>query len=237
MIPKIIHYCWFGRGEKSKLIKKCIKSWKKYCPDYEIIEWNEDNFDINLNSYIRKAYDNKKYAFVSDCARLYAMYTCGGIYMDTDVELIKNPDEFLHNSAFLGFEGDKFITTGIMACEKNYPIFKELLDSYKDEVFVNSDGSFNTTTNVERITRAFEEKGFVPNGKLQQVCGCTIYPKDYFCPLEDSTGVLTKTENTVAIHWFDKSWIDGKTRLRSRITRPFHRLFGEDCFERLKKEK
>ena len=118
MIPKIIHYCWFGRGEMPPLAKKCIKSWKKYCPDYEIKEWNEDNFDLDMYPYAREAYDNRKFAFVTDVVRLYAIYTEGGIYMDTDVEVLKPLDSFLKHIAFSGYENDTLVPTGIMASEK-----------------------------------------------------------------------------------------------------------------------
>ena len=123
MIPKKIHYCWFGRGEKPELAKKCIKSWKIYCPNYEIIEWNEENFDINSNQYLKEAYENKKYAFVTDYVRLFVLYTQGGIYMDTDVEVIKPLDEYLHHEAVSGFENTTQIPTGLMACREGFPLF------------------------------------------------------------------------------------------------------------------
>ena len=148
MIPKIIHYCWFGGNPLPKSAEKCIKSWKKYCPDYEIIEWNESNFDINSNQYVREAYENKKYAFVTDYVRLYAMYNYGGIYMDTDVEVLKPLDCFLDNHAFSGFESSGYIPTGLMASEKEFPLFRELLKYYGNRAFVNPDGSFDTTTNT-----------------------------------------------------------------------------------------
>lgn len=235
MIPKIIHYCWFGRGEKPKLAEKCIESWKKYCPDYEIIEWNEDNFDINSNLYVRQAYENRKFAFVTDYVRLYAMYTYGGIYMDTDVEVVKNLDEFLDNKGFSGFESETSIPTGIMASEKDFPLFADLLSYYDNRSFLNENGEVDMTTNVITITNMLSEKGFVPNGKFQVVEGFALYPRDYFCPLEDATGIMYKSKNTATIHWFNKSWVDQKTRLRSKITRPFHRIFGENCFELIKK--
>lgn len=235
MIPKIIHYCWFGKGEKPELALRCIESWKKYCPDYQIIEWNEDNFDININKYCREAYENRKYAFVSDIARLYAMYTIGGIYMDTDVELVKNLDDLLDNIAFSGFETDECIPTGIMASEKGFELFGEFFNYYQYRSFIKSDGSMDTTTNVIIMTNIMEKYGLIKNGKKQTIKGFTLYPKDYFCPLDDSTGVLEKTKNTYAIHWFSKSWMDKKTILRSKITKPFHRVFGKNCFDWLKK--
>lgn len=235
MIPKKIHYCWFGRNEKPALAKKCIDSWKKHLPDYEIIEWNEDNFDLEQNQYIKEAYQNKKYAFVTDYVRLYVLYQYGGIYMDTDVEVVKSLDSFLCNQAFSGFELPQWIPTGIMASEKSFPLFKEFLDYYTNRKFVLPDGTFDTTTNVEIMTGIVSKYGFVPNGKFQIVQGFALYPKDYFCPLDDATGKLEKTKNTATIHWFAKSWIDSKSRVRSKVTKLFHRIFGVNCFNWLKK--
>lgn len=230
MIPKVIHYCWFGRGEKSKLIQKCIKSWKKYCPDYEIIEWNEDNFDINCNKFVEQAYECKKWAFVSDYARLFILYNYGGIYMDTDVELVKPLDGFLCNKAFSGFEKKTVIPTGIMASEKEFQLFEYLLQYYDERAFIKSDGDLDTETNVSIITKMLGARGFVPNGEYQVIDGFAVYPVEYFCPLQQSTGKLNKTHNTVAIHWFNSSWRPLSERVRMGITRPFHRIFGEQCF-------
>lgn len=205
-IPKVIHYCWFGRGEKPKLAKTCIKSWKKYLPDYEIKEWNEDNFDINSNQYVREAYEAKKYAFVSDYVRLYALYNYGGIYMDTDVEVIKSLDEFLINEAFSGFESPEFVQTGIMACVKEYKLFKEFLDYYKERSFIKEDGSYDTTTNVVIMTEICEKYGLVKNNKLQTIDGFTIYPKIYFCPLSFNSSEGDFSDNTYTIHHFAGSW-------------------------------
>lgn len=235
MIPKIIHYCWFGGNPLPKAAQKCIDSWKKYCPDYEIIEWNESNFDINSNQYVKEAYENRKFAFVTDYVRLYAMYNYGGIYMDTDVEVVRNLDEFLRHDGFSGFESDASIPTGIMASKKGFKLFEYLLSYYDTHSFLNPDGSFNMTTNVVIITSMMNEHGFVPNGQFQVIEGFALYPKDYFCPLENETGKLTKTMNTATIHWFNKSWVSKKDQLRSKITRPFHRIFGTDCFKWLRK--
>lgn len=237
MIPKVIHYCWFGRGEKPKLAKKCIASWKKYCPDYEIIEWNEDNFDINCCPYVKEAYESRRFAFVTDYVRLYVMFTQGGIYMDTDVEVTRNLDEFLVHKGFSGFESETQIPTGIMAGEKGFPLFEKLLSYYDGRHFLDRNGNQDTTTNVITITAMLSERGFIPNGKYQVVDEFALYPRDYFCPLDDSTGVMYDSKNTATIHWFNKSWVPQRLRVRSKITRFFHRLFGKDCFAFLKKHK
>lgn len=237
MIPKVIHYCWFGKGEKPKLAKKCIASWKKYCPDYEIIEWNENNFDINCCPYVKEAYESRRFAFVTDYVRLYIMFTQGGIYMDTDVEVTRNLDEFLVHKAFSGFESETQIQTGIMAGEKGFPLFENLLSYYDGRHFLDKNGNQDTTTNVITITAMLSERGFIPNGKYQVVDGFALYPRDYFCPLDDSTGVMYDSKNTATIHWFNKSWVPQRLRVRSKITRFFHRLFGKDCFAFLKKHK
>lgn len=234
MIPKKIHYCWFGRNPKPRLAEKCIASWKKHCPDYEIIEWNEDNFDINSKRYVREAYEAKKYAFVADYVRLWAMTTYGGIYMDTDVELVRSPDFILEHEAVSGFEMQTSIQTGIMACVGGDSLFEEFLHYYDDAVFRNSDGTLNMTTNVAIITEICLKHGFVPNGKYQVVDGLTLYPREVFSPLDTATGRMHRTKDTVAIHWFSASWISPAKRFRSKLTRPFHRIFGVNCFAWLK---
>ncbi len=206
MIPKTIHYCWFGGNPLPKSAEKCIKSWKKYCPDYEIIEWNESNFDIKSNQYVREAYENKKYAFVTDYVRLYAMYNYGGIYMDTDVEVLKPLDCFLDNHAFSGFESTDYIPTGLMASEKEFPLFGELLKYYENRPFVNPDGAFDTTTNTVTITNLCKNRGLVLNNEFQVIDGFALYPKDYFCVKNTHTGMIEKTQNSYSIHHFNASW-------------------------------
>ena len=214
MIPKTIHYCWFGRGEKSKLINKCIKSWKKYCPDYEIVEWNEDNFDVNQTMWTKEAYESKKWAFVSDYVRLYALYNYGGIYCDTDVEIVRNIDDLLKNKGFSGFEKepDLLVQTGIIGAEKGLNILKSLLSYYDERHFVKPDGTYDTTTNTHITTDILEKYGFIPNGKKQSIDGFVLYPKEYFAPKDFYTGRMKKTKNTACIHHYNLSWIDEEGR-------------------------
>lgn len=211
-IPKTIHYCWFGRGAKPESVLKYIESWKKFCPDYTIKEWNEDNFDINSYRYTAEAYQNRKWAFITDVVRLYAIYTEGGIYMDTDVEVLGSFDKFLHHSAFSGFETDGNVPTGMMAAEKGSRWAKELLDDYKDRSFVKKDGSLDMTTNTTTITNYMLAKGLVLNNKYQELDGlCAMYPADYFCPKDHRTGEILLTPNSVCIHHFAGSWIEHKS--------------------------
>lgn len=230
MIPKIIHYCWFGRGEKPELALRCIESWNKYLPDYELKEWNEDNFDITQNQYVREAYENRKFAFVTDYVRLYAIYTEGGVYMDTDVEVLGSYDKFLHHHAFSGFETDGNVPTGMMAAEKGSVWAKELLDQYQDRVFVQSDGSYDMTTNTAVITNYMIGKGLILNNQYQDFLGlCTMYPTDYFCPKDHRTGKIRCTKNTVCIHHFAGSWLNHNfwTDLRHNFKIILVKFFGE----------
>ena len=216
MIPKIIHYCWFGRGPKPELAQKCIESWRRWCPEYEIVEWNEDSFDINSKRYVKEAYEAKKFAFVTDYVRLYAMYTVGGVYMDTDVMLLKSLDEYLCHEIFAGFETKDKIQTGIMASVQGQAIIGQLLEYYNEISFLNKDGTLNLTTNVETITNIMLSKGFVPNGEFQIVDGFTIYPTNIFCPDHKKLGDSIYMADTATIHYFSGSWKSDSARKRER---------------------
>lgn len=219
MIPKIIHYCWFGRNPLTKMAKKCIASWRKYCPDYEIIEWNEDNFDIDYCPYVREAYDAKKWAFVSDVARLYALVKMGGIYMDTDVEVIRPLDGILPYDALSGFESQTRIQTGLMTCREGHGLFTEFLNEYQGIHFKREDGSLDVTTNVTRITNTCLKYGLKLNNTEQTIRGFTLLPNDYLCPKNADTGEICITERTVCIHHFDASWHTPLELLIDRLNR------------------
>lgn len=222
MIPKIIHYCWFGGKPLPKSAKKCIASWKKYLPEYEVREWNEDNFDVNLIPYTREAYIAKKYAFVSDFVRFWVLYNYGGLYFDTDVEIIKPIDDIIAKGAFMGCEGDSSTTEFPIAvapglglgCESNMSFYKEMIDLYKTLVFFNSDGSYNMTTVVSYTTTNLIKYGLKDIPKIQECSGIIIYPKDYFNPKSQVDGKIKITTNTRSIHHFDGSWMNRKDKIR-----------------------
>ena len=206
-IPKIIHYCWFGRNPKPPLAEKCIKSWKKFCPDYEILEWNEDNFDVSsAPAYVKQAYEARRWAFVTDFVRLKALTEMGGVYMDTDVEVIKPLDPYLKHKAFAGFEHPQRVQTGLLACEKDFSLFRDFMAHYDTASFFRSDGTPDITTNVEVLSRLCLERGMVCNDRFQVVDGLAIYPREVFCPVDYDTQKLKKTRKTVVIHWFSGSW-------------------------------
>ncbi len=217
MIPKIIHYIWFGDKPLDNVAKKCLKSWKKYCPDYKLILWNEKNFDVNMFQYTKEAFLTKSWAFLSDVVRLYALVNYGGVYMDTDVQITKPIDDFLDKRAFSGFEDQKNIPTGIMACEKGFPLFEKLLNDYKSRSLIRKDGSIDRTTNVQTITKTLLQYGFVPNNQYQVIEGFELFPNDYFCPKDHNTLKICKTQNTHTIHHFNASWCTKKERFIRKI--------------------
>ena len=221
MIPKIIHYCWFGRGAMPELALRCIESWHKFMPDYEYRLWNEDTFDVTSVPYVKEAYEARKFAFVTDYVRLYALYTVGGVYMDTDVEVLKPYDDLLALSGFTGYEGSKYLppVTGTMASEPGNVWVSEQLDSYLGAHFLLPDGTLDTTTNTVRITRIMKEGGFVPDGKKQVYKDMHVFPVEFFCPRQ-TTGEILITENTYCDHHFLGSWDDTKT------SSPIRRLLG-----------
>ncbi len=226
MIPKVIHYCWFGGNPLPEEAVKCVNSWKKYCPDYVIKEWNENNFDIDCCRYVREAYDAKKWAFITDYVRLYAMVNEGGIYMDTDVEVVKSLDVFLRHQAFSGFQTVDSIPTGIMACEKGYGPFTELLAEYDRREFITDNGELNVTPNTVYITNLFLKYGLQLNNSFQIVCGFALYPFDYFCAKSYHTGIVHTTENTYTIHHFAGSWLTDESKRRKEFRGKMTEKYG-----------
>ena len=228
MIPKKIHYCWFGKKEKPEIVKKCIKSWKDVLNEYEIIEWNEDNFDIDSNKFVRQAYDAEKFAFVSDYVRVYALYNYGGIYLDTDVEVYKKfNNEILNNESFWGFEEKDFIATSTIGAIKGNNLIKQFLDYYKDKNFFEDDGSIDTLTNVAIVSDMVKKFGIRLDGSYQRIEGiATIYPQEYFSPYDYINCYSKETENTYTMHHYYKSWLPMRTRIKTYIKKSVAMIVG-----------
>ena len=207
MIPKTIHYCWFGGNPLPELAQKCIASWRKFLPDCEIREWNEGNYDVRKIPYTAQAYDAGKYAFVSDYARFDILHEYGGIYFDTDVEVIRPLDDILERGAFMGVERAGALAVGLgIASPAASRIFREVLDSYEASVFLRADGTMDLTTVVERVSGIFRRHGFTDRDEIQQVAGITVYPAEYFCPINPATGIISVAENTRTVHHYAATW-------------------------------
>lgn len=235
MIPKIIHYCWFGGNNLPASALKCIESWKKFMPEYEIKRWDESNFDVNEISYTAEAYKIKKYAFVSDYARFKILYDNGGIYLDTDVEIIKPLDEILNHGPYLGQEKGISVNPGLgMAAEPKMPFIRKILNHYSELHFIKEDGSINYDTVVFHTTNKLYEYGWT--GKEKEIAGFKIYSKDYFCPLDYETNKLTLTENTHTIHHYSQTWITPDQMLYRKVKQLFGERFAKFCSSVIKRK-
>ena len=226
MAPKIIHYCWFGGKPLPKNAQKCIHSWEKNLPDYEIKRWDESNFNVNIIPYVKEAYSVGKYAFVSDYARFWILYHYGGVYFDTDVEVLKSIDDIVQKGNFMGVEQQDENTITVapglgLAVEKKNILLKELMEIYHTSHFVLEDGTLCMKNIVEITTELLLDKGLKNTTNIQQCYGFTIYPKEYFCPIDYQTRELRVTENTRTIHHYAESWVPKSTRLKNTIGRIF----------------
>lgn len=225
MIPQIIHYCWFGGNPLPKKALKCIASWKKACPDYKIVEWNEENFDLTTCPlYVRQAYDAKKWAFVTDYVRLKLVYEHGGIYLDTDVELIKNLDQLLQYEAYFGFETKEYIATGLgFGAVPHCEVLIDMMRDYDEIPFVLEDGSFNILPCPQRNTAALIARGLVQDGSVQLLEGnIRILSPEYLCPLNYVNGIMRRTPNTISIHWYAATWhTEEENRIHRMLVRKY----------------
>ena len=239
MIPKKIHYCWFGRGDMPELAQRCIASWHKYMLDWEYQLWNEENFDVHCTSYTSEAYASGKYAFVSDYVRLWALEKEGGLYLDVDFEVLKPFDDLLQYQAFAGFEGSKRnpLMMGVIASEAHGEWVTEMLHHYDGLHFLRDDGTPDLTTNVLRITAIMSANGFVQNGQEQDYKDLHVFPVEYFCPRQ-TTGEYLRTENTYCDHlglgsWSEsgkgwKTWVANRVgpKNKTRLIKLKRKLFG-----------
>lgn len=226
MIPKKIHYIWFGGSPLPPLAQRCMASWKRYMPGYEIVRWDESNFDIDCCDYVREAISVKKWAFASDYARFKILYDHGGIYLDTDVELLRPLDEIVAKGPFMGFErdytpsNDGTVAPGLgLAANPGLGLYKAILESYEGDHFVKPSGIYDQTTVVVRTTAILKTLGLENRPGIQEVAGVTIYPSEYFCPKDFLTHKVSLTENTYAIHHYDGSWAGPATRFKHKVMR------------------
>lgn len=218
VIPKIIHYCWFGKKKIPNIYKKWMESWTKYCPDYKIIEWNEDNYDVTKNKYMYQAYQAKKWGFVPDYARLDIIYNYGGIYLDTDVELIRNLDHLLYQKAFAGFESDENVALGLgFGAQKNHSLILKLLKQYDDLSFINEYGEYNLIASPFYQTKILLENGLKQNGEFQTIDGMNIYPEKMFAPKSLTSRLINCTDYSCSIHHYDASWQTDSFRNQNNV--------------------
>ena len=239
MIDRVIHYCWFGGNPIGEDLQRCIDSWKKYCPDYQIVRWDESNYDVHKNQYMSDAYKEKKWSFVSDYARLDIIYQHGGIYLDTDVELLKSLDDFLKYEMFCGFESrddlmdqhgiayEESVNFGLgYGAEKGHPILKAMLDYYEGLSFYREDGSLNLLACPVYQTEVLRRYGLITNRKFQQIQHCTVFPAEVFSPKSYLTGKISITPETVSIHHFKVSWADEEGRKNLELEWKYCQKYG-----------
>ncbi|MDP4083175.1 MAG: glycosyltransferase [Bacillota bacterium] len=235
-IPKIVHYCWFGGKEKPILINKCIESWKQNLPEYEIREWNEYNFDVNSNLYVKEAFETRKFAFVSDYVRVFALYHFGGIYLDTDVEVFKSFNDLLHYESFWGFEQEQYIATSTIGAAKHNSLIKVFLDSYEGKRFIQDGGKHNELTNVAIITKILKDFGLKADGRYQELAGKGVFfPQAFFSPYDYINCRKFLSKDTYTVHYFYKSWLPPKARLKGQFKLILSKMIGGDNIAKLRK--
>lgn len=237
-IPKIVHYCWFGKGEKPKDVQQYIENWHKVLPEYEIIEWNEENFDIHINTYVEEAYQAKKYAFVSDYARLFALYNHGGIYLDTDVEVLKPFDDLLENDMVLGFEEKGYIATSTICAKKQSTFIQEFMSLYQNKRFILEDGQCDMTTNVTKITSLLKPYGLIENEKTQTVSindteSIMVLDRIKFSPYDYLNQINYADSSTYAIHHFGATWANNSFKYKKKLKGLVIKIIGSKNYEKL----
>lgn len=234
MIPKIIHYCWFGNKPMPERELRCMESWSKYLPEFKIMRWDEESFDINSSTFVRQAYDMKKWAFVADLVRLWALKNYGGIYLDTDIEILRPFDELLHYKAFGGFETDNVVQTGVIGSEANGEFINIIFNHYINASFVNQDGSLNTKPNSAIFAEILQKHGISTENIRSSNDLIELFPSEYFCPIEQATWEIKPTDNTYCIHYLSGSWLPYSDRLKRHIKTIVGKLFGFDFVEKLR---
>lgn len=235
-IPKIIHYCWFGRKPKPDVVLACMDMWRRTMPDYRIVEWNEDNYDVSSHPYAAEAYAAGKFAFVSDVVRIHALYREGGIYLDTDVEVYRRFDPLLDSPSFWGFEYGDYIATSTIGAAPGNPLIRMFLDAYEGRSFRKPDGAIDDYTNVALVTGLLKERGVRMDGTYQELSGEGVfYPQTYFSPYDYANCRYLKDADTYAMHLFHKSWVPLHRRLRSQCKTLVARAIGGHNLYKLRK--
>ena len=236
MIPQKIHYCWFGNNKKPKLIQKCIASWKRYLPGWEIIEWNESNYDVRKNGYIAEAYRMKKWAFVVDFARFDILNRYGGIFLDTDVELLKPiPEKLLEYEAFTGFESEGKIAPGLIyASVAGHKMLKQLIEEYEKKEFGQKiDGRMENIVDI--VTGVLERQGLQRNNAFQIINGVAVFPSEFFCCFDHETQSFAITSDTISIHHYFASWSPWYRRFYFKCIKIAARVLGKERYLRWKR--
>lgn len=235
-ICKKIHYCWFGGSELPEMTVNCIESWKKYLGDFEIVKWDETNFDINSNIFVKQAYERKKFAFVSDYVRMYALYNYGGVYLDTDVEVLKDFSDKLENrNMVLGFEDEYFVMTGFIYSTANNNLIKNIIERYDSMKFIEESGKVNCEPNTIYFTKILEKSGLSINNRLQSFGDqYIIYPNDIFCAFSIDCQKYIINENTVAVHHCNGSWQSLGDKFKAKAKSILILMFGKEYFEKVK---
>ncbi|GAA4114417.1 glycosyltransferase [Aquimarina addita] len=240
MIPKKIHYCWLSGDPFPELIAKCVDTWKEQLPDYEFILWDTNKFPLSSNKWVRESFETKKYAFAADYIRLYAVFEQGGIYLDTDIEVLKSFDELMHLPYFIGSEGDGVIEAGVFGAEKGAMWLADCLSHYENRSFIKDDGSYDTMTlpriMMEQIQKEYSIKE-MKNPKISELSydiantELQMFPKDFFCAKNHGTGMVEKTENTFCIHHFAMSWLPKKRTFLPNVKRKLMSIVGVNTVE------
>ena len=241
MIPRVIHYCWFGGKPLPPLAEKCIESWRKFLPDYKIVCWDESNFDVEAHPYTRDAYKAGLYAFVSDFARFKILYENGGVYFDTDVEVIASIDDIISKGPFMGFENDGIkgqmaVNPGLgLGADPGMALYKEILVRYHETPFWGPDGRRNPYSMIPMVTEILVAEGLRGGVGIESVFGVDVYPKAWFNPFDDATGRLMKSSDTRTIHWYMKSWMPSQRPIVVLAKRLARRILGSGVVSKLGK--
>lgn len=237
IMPKVIHYFWFGNNPKPEIVTKCIASWKKYMPDWEIKEWNESNYDVQCCRYVEQAYKAKKWAFVSDYARFDILNRIGGLYFDTDVELLKPIPDCYFENPFTAVDSNGMVAPGqVIALPKAHWLSENIVNSYRNSVFDANNLTAEVTINT-RVNNYLKSNGFIEKDEFQKIADLCIYPSVQFCGFDVTINEYNITNETIAVHHFAGSWLGKGYTFKRKIQKLVKRLIGLENYKKLLKIK